>query len=78
MHSMNGPPTTESVAAMAIRLVIRLGRIGIADSFNTEQLIKMARLLGEKIPRETMEELLTKLEEIENELPASGTDRDKA
>jgi len=63
---------------MAIRLVIRLGRIGIADSFNTEQLIKMARLLGEKIPRETMEELLTKLEEIENELPASGTDRDKA
>jgi hypothetical protein len=58
---------TESVPALGLRAVVKLGRMGHNRNFTGDQLLELAHWFEGKISGETLQALIDKLEKMENE-----------
>lgn len=56
---------TESDASYTVRVLVKLAKVS-RGKCSWEQLLELAKWMGENIPRETLGELMKQLEEIDD------------
>jgi hypothetical protein len=53
----------EGAASTALRLVVRIAKYG--QLLNSEQLLKLANVIGDRVPKEKLDEILSVLDEMQ-------------